>query len=88
MWRKHHDCQGGGASWTSKALGHALDLGWKVVLGLKMFGKAMSHHAWKREIKCPCHMCNMTILKEDVHCSVLVPKKVMFGIYQYSYLLL
>ena len=34
---------------------HALDLGWKAVLGLKMLSRAMSHHGRGDH---PCHLCH------------------------------
>ena len=41
---------------------HALDLGWKTVLGLKMLCRAMSHHGRGEH---PCQLCNATLLPED-----------------------
>ena len=46
----------------AKLWDHALDLGWKAVLGLKMVGRAMSHHRRGGHL---CHMCDVTSLKED-----------------------
>ena len=41
---------------------HALDLGWKTVLGLKMLCRAMSHHGRGEH---PCQLYNATLLPED-----------------------
>ena len=46
----------------AKLWDHALDLGWKAVLGLKMVGRAMSHHRRGGHL---CHMCDVTSLKDD-----------------------
>ena len=47
----------------AKLWDHALDLGWKAVLGLQMVSRAMSHHGRGDH---PCHMCeDKTPLKED-----------------------
>ena len=39
----------------AKLWDHALDLGWKAVLGLKMLSRAMSHHGRGKH---PCHLCH------------------------------
>ena len=39
----------------SKLWDHALDLGWKAVLGLKMLSRAMSHHGRGERA---CHLCH------------------------------
>lgn len=49
----------------AKLLDHALDLGWKAVVGLQMVSRAMSHH---RTGDHPCHLCNDHTLLE-YHCS-------------------
>ena len=51
------ECLGWAKLWD-----HVLDLGWKVVLGLKMVSRAMSHHGRGER---PCHMCDATSLKDD-----------------------
>ena len=46
----------------AKLWDHALDLGWKTVVGLKMVSRAMSHHGRGDH---PCHLCNDPTLPED-----------------------
>jgi len=58
----------------AKLWDHFLDLGWKVVLGLQMLSRAMSHHGRGKQ---PCQLCEVGMIS-SLNLEILSKFRSMF----------